>query len=214
MLNTTENGVRQRILEAGRSYFFSRGLSKVTMDDLASKLGISKKTVYKHFPSKDSLANSILDWQVREVDARVQEILASDDEYFSKLSRLWSYLAGAYTQISEQCQDDVRRVRPDMWKRLEAFRREHIISHFRRILDEGIRLGYVRADVKKEILIRTYLSAIQGVINPEVLMQHSFSAAEAFESIMHVLFDGVLADRNREMFRRQFALHEPPSRGI
>jgi AcrR family transcriptional regulator len=213
-MDSRESEVRLRILEMGRSYFFSRGLTKVTMDDLASRLGISKKTVYKHFPSKDSLANSILDWQVREVNAHVSEILSSREEYFTKLSRLWNYLARTYSQISEQCQDDVRRVRPDIWRRMEEFRRESITSHFGSLLDEGMKLGYLRKDLKKEILVRMYLSAIQGVINPEVLMQHSFSASEAFQSIMSVFFDGILSDQTRATYRRQFALYEPPARGL
>src|SRR6266536_2863827 len=43
---------RQRIVDAARVHFFSNGFRSVTMDDLAEELGISKKTLYAHFPGK------------------------------------------------------------------------------------------------------------------------------------------------------------------
>jgi len=46
---------RQRIVDAGRAHFFSHGFRSVTMDDLAGELGISKKTLYAHFPGKIDL---------------------------------------------------------------------------------------------------------------------------------------------------------------
>src|SRR5437867_6485759 len=46
---------RQRIVDAARVHFFSHGFRSVTMDDLAQELGISKKTLYAHFPGKFDL---------------------------------------------------------------------------------------------------------------------------------------------------------------
>ena len=50
--NRRSNFIRQRIVEAARAHFFSHGFRRVTMDDLAEELGISKKTLYAHFPGK------------------------------------------------------------------------------------------------------------------------------------------------------------------
>ena len=55
-----DQSTRKRILERVRSRFFSSGFSKVTMDELAHDLGVSKKTIYKHFPSKNELLRELL----------------------------------------------------------------------------------------------------------------------------------------------------------
>ena len=52
--------VRQRIVDAARGHFFSHGFRSVTMDDLAEELGISKKTLYAHFPGKFDLLEAVL----------------------------------------------------------------------------------------------------------------------------------------------------------
>jgi len=46
---------RRRILAGARRHFFANGFRRVTMDDLAAELGMSKKTLYAHFPSKQHL---------------------------------------------------------------------------------------------------------------------------------------------------------------
>ncbi len=51
---------RQRIIDAARIHFFSHGFRSVTMDDLAEELGVSKKTLYAHFPGKFDLLESVL----------------------------------------------------------------------------------------------------------------------------------------------------------
>src|SRR5437588_7649843 len=50
----------QRILAAARAHFFAHGFRSVTMDDLATELGMSKKTLYAEFPSKTALLRAVL----------------------------------------------------------------------------------------------------------------------------------------------------------
>jgi len=196
-----QNNLRQRIIEAGRDRFFALGFSKVTMDELVGELGISKKTMYKHFPSKDQLLDAITDWQMIYVMNRVRDIVNSPIGFIERIHNLWSFIGELYSRISKQFREDVRRFRPDLWKRIEEFRRERLFDTATRLIDEGIRVGVFREDVNKEILVIIYVSAVQAVLDPEVLSEHSFSAKEAFDEILRVVFDGTLTDDARREYR-------------
>ena len=54
---------RERILEGAYKLFRRRGYSRVTMDDIAAEAGLTKRTLYHHFNSKDQLLASVLDAQ-------------------------------------------------------------------------------------------------------------------------------------------------------
>jgi AcrR family transcriptional regulator len=207
----SEDSLRQRIIEAGRERFFASGFSKVTVDELVADLGISKKTMYKHFPSKDELVDAITDWQMIHVASRVKEIVNSPIGFIERIHNLWSFIGEMQSRISRQYRDDMRRFRPDLWRRIEDFRREHLIENATKLVDEGRTLGIFRQDVNKEILVLMYVSAIQAVLNPEVLVQHSFSAKEAFEAILRVMFDGTLTDDGRLAYRSKFCPHDNPT---
>lgn len=59
---------RRRIVTEARRHFLAHGFRGVTMDDLAAELGMSKKTLYAHFSSKDSLLEAVIEDKLRAVD--------------------------------------------------------------------------------------------------------------------------------------------------
>src|SRR6266568_9460791 len=65
---------RQRIVDAARAHFFSHGFRRVTMNDLAAELGISKKTLYVHFPGKIDLLEAVLADKLASVEATLKEV--------------------------------------------------------------------------------------------------------------------------------------------
>ncbi len=199
-----QDNIKERIIEKGREKFLSMGFSKVTMDEIALDLGISKKTFYKHFASKDELLEAVMERRMISVSSKFKEIYDAPIDFMEKLHNLWIFVGNTMSQVSKQFQDDLRRFRPDLWKRIDDFRREQIIANISKFFDEGIRLGVLRDDINRDILVLVYLSAVQGVINPDVLVRHPFTGEEAFKTIIRVIFDGILTDRAREQHPGKF----------
>ena len=90
---------RQRILLAAREHFFAYGYSALTMDGLAAELGMSKKTLYKYFPSKDSLLQEIMSRRTGEIEEGVDRILREEsldfvEKVFQKIQDKTVLLAG------------------------------------------------------------------------------------------------------------------------
>src|SRR5438094_10545108 len=88
---------RQRIVEAARAHFFSHGFRSVTMDDLAGELGISKKTLYAHFPGKIDLLQAVLADKFAGVEAKLKEVTSAHTHDFSATLR--ELLAGTQHEL-------------------------------------------------------------------------------------------------------------------
>ncbi|MER5908806.1 TetR/AcrR family transcriptional regulator [Streptomyces mirabilis] len=56
------------IVEAAGRLFLAPGSARASMDDLARELGMSKKTIYRHFPDRRSLLAAVLDRQFAAVE--------------------------------------------------------------------------------------------------------------------------------------------------
>src|SRR6058998_2879115 len=80
---TTCDPNRQRIVDAARAHFFSHGFRRVTMDDLAEELGISKKTLYAHFPGKFDLLEAVLADKFASVEATLKHVTRAHPHDFS-----------------------------------------------------------------------------------------------------------------------------------
>ncbi|MBK6984973.1 MAG: helix-turn-helix transcriptional regulator [Bacteroidetes bacterium] len=50
---------QEKILKSSLELFFKYGIKRVTMDDIAKELGMSKKTIYQFYKEKDDLVNQL-----------------------------------------------------------------------------------------------------------------------------------------------------------
>ena len=67
---------RQQILDAGRELFMAQGFAETSMDQVTAKSGVSKATVYNHFPSKEKLFEEAVRTRAEEVFAALPELNA------------------------------------------------------------------------------------------------------------------------------------------
>jgi AcrR family transcriptional regulator len=61
--------MNERILETADRLFYLRGIRAVGVDTIAAEIGISKRTLYNHFPSKDALISAYLTRRFKQVPA-------------------------------------------------------------------------------------------------------------------------------------------------
>src|SRR5690349_23880337 len=93
------SSIRQRIVDAARTHFFSHGFRSVTMDDLAEELGVSKKTLYAHFPGKFDLLEAVLANKLAAVEATLKEVTRGRSQDFPETLR--ELLAGTKRELDE-----------------------------------------------------------------------------------------------------------------
>src|SRR5579859_953804 len=98
-MTVSERGVslreRQRqererlILRAASDLFVERGYHDTSMDDIATRVGIAKGTVYLHFASKEDLTLALLEQGVREFTHSLDTILSADGTPRDKLEAVF-----------------------------------------------------------------------------------------------------------------------------
>src|SRR3954452_1306794 len=76
-----------RILETARRHLFAYGYSALTMDELAHELGMSKKTLYLHFPGKDAIVGNIIEEIGGNLRAELEAVLVQPKLSFAQKLR-------------------------------------------------------------------------------------------------------------------------------
>ncbi len=195
--------MREHIFEQAGELFFQFGFSKVTTDEIAASAGISKKTLYKYFDSKEALFAEVINRTVQTLAEEVEATLEDGEADFpEKLRRLIELRAAQLSRIRQPLINDVQRNFPALWKQVEEQRRTKLEAHLGKLLGEGVEQGVFRPDVDSKMLEMVYMSAITGIINPENLARIPYSAQEATDAIMRIIFTGVLTDKARKNFPR------------
>ncbi len=189
---------RQRIIAGARRHFLANGFRHVTMDDLAAELGMSKKTLYAHFPSKNDLLKSVLLHKFADVDADLARVTARSSADVGAALRLLLALVQRHTdEIQPHFVRDLRRAAPELFQLVETRRRDIIQRHLGKLFAEGRKAGLIRHDISAVLMIEILLGAVQAVINPPKMAELGLTPKTAFSAILKVVLHGVVVRKGK-----------------
>lgn len=77
MARTTDPRTVPGLLDAAGELFYARGVAATSMDEVAAASGLSKPTLYRHFPTKESLLFSCLDGRSEQLDVELRSWLGA-----------------------------------------------------------------------------------------------------------------------------------------
>ena len=187
-------------MDAAREKFFAQGFMKVTVDEIASDLGMSKKTLYKFFPSKEDLVRKAVHFMMRQASTRIETIVKSEKPFVEKMSELLAFIGRMWGRAGRQFPIDMKKHFPDLWKEVDTFRHERILTNMQKMFLQAKQEGVLRDDVDPQLLMLMFLLCVEGILNPTTLSEHSFSLTEAFRGIFKTLFEGTMTDEARTAF--------------
>ena len=190
---------RQRIVDAARIHFFSHGFRSVTMDDLAEELGVSKKTLYAHFPGKFDLLEAVLAAKLAAVEATLKQVTRSHPSDFPATLR--ELLASTHRELDEikpPFVRDMRQKAPHVFKSVERRRAALIERHFGKLFIDGQRAGMVRKDVPAKLMIEILLAMVQSIMNPPKMEELGMMPKEGFAGILKIVLEGALTSKGRK----------------
>jgi AcrR family transcriptional regulator len=189
---------RQQIVASARAHFFSHGFRSVTMDDLAQELGISKKTLYAHFPSKIELLEAVLVDKFASVEAKLNEITRAHPHDFARaLHELLTNTQRELDEIKPPFVRDMRQKAPQVFKVIERRRAALIERFFGKLFIEGQRTGMVRKDVPARLIIEILLTIVQAIMNPPKMEELGMMPKEGFAGILKIVLEGALTRKAR-----------------
>jgi AcrR family transcriptional regulator len=190
---------RQQIVEAARGHFFSHGFRSVTMDDLAAELGISKKTLYAHFPGKIELLEAVLADKFAGVETKLNEVMRAHPHDFS--TALHELLVNTQLELDEikpPFVRDMRQKAPQVFKVIERRRAALIERFFGKLFVEGQRTGMVRKDVPVKLIIEILLTIVQAIMNPVKMGELGMMPKDGFAGILKIVLEGALTRKGRK----------------
>lgn len=196
--------LRARVLDHARQRFMACGFNTIRMDDLASELGMSKKTIYRLFSGKKALLEEVMSIRIREVGDRLEQIHGDPTlDFPAKLRAMIVFMAERLSEAKQPFLFDIQRYAPDVFTRVETFRQQLIPSYFGRLLGEGVRRGMVRSDLDSRMVIQLIMTSIHHIVNPENLTRLSVLPGQAFETILSVVFEGVMTPAGRAQYAKR-----------
>lgn len=198
MGNSTNEIAKQRIVAGARRHFLAHGFRSVTMDDLASELGMSKKTLYLHFPSKKELLKEIVMTKLAEAERDLAGIAADRSAPFpERLRGMLDTMRRHAAELSPAFVRDMGRDAPEVFTLVQERRRELISRHWRSVIEDGQRQRMIRRDIPIEVMLGVLAGAADAVVNPRKVDELGMTPREAFGAIVTLFIEGASTEKGR-----------------
>ena len=189
------------IIKTAGEMFFRLGIRSVSIDDICRELGMSKKTFYVYFASKDELIEQMLTANVEYMRGKMEELLALDD--FRELVKV-------FLKHQEAEKNDVRRVPQLVYdlkkyypQQFAAFQQqcfETQRSYIERYLALGVRQGLVRANLNIEMTAVLFAKIHSDAIRDfELIENRGLNMHQVAHTAMDVFVQGVLSEDGKRI---------------
>lgn len=181
---------KEKILEATIKVFNRKGL-KFTMDDIASELSMSKKTIYTVFRDKESMFFAMVDYCFDKIKESEGEILSDDSlSTVEKIRGVLAVLPSGYKDVDFRQLYTLKDKYPNTYSRVEE-RLETGWEKTIALINQGIEEGSIRP-VNVNLLKSMLEATIEQFFQRDILIRNQISYAEALEEVVNILVDGIV----------------------
>ncbi len=185
--------IKERIIAKAGDLFFQYGIKGVSMDELASSLGISKRTIYEIFQDKKEILMSLL-ISFRDERRKVFDKLTSDEsnvvEIFIKIIEIQQSTPTCNVKFFE----DIHKYYPEANRYIEDdFKRNK--EYLSKFLQNGIEQGYIREDLNVEVTAFLVEQSTYIYMRATSLEKPLFTFSELFYTMMINFVRGILTEK-------------------
>lgn len=195
--------MQNKIIEKLEEKFFKDGFYKITMDEVAAELGMSKKTIYKFFPSKDDLLIAIVRHFMNEIKNKIVPKLNSNRNAIEKLGDLLNILASATQKVSPRRIEELKKYYPELFIEIDEFRTKMMFENITKVIEQGKSEGFF-IDYPTAIIMNVLVGAVRHVVNPDFTVNNSFSLSEAAQYTLRIVISGILTEKGNKQFDKIF----------
>jgi len=195
--------LQDRIVELGEEKLFREGFYKTRMEDIAIELHMSKKTIYKFFPSKSDLVMAVANHFTKKMERKILPILESDKNAIEKLADLLTLLSNTAGKIGDKVFKELKNHYPEVWQHVDSFRTEMMYGNITKVYEQGKREGLF-LDFPTPIVMNVFVNAVKSTVNPEFIINNNFSIVTAAQTTFKIVLGGVLTEKGKVLFSKLF----------
>ncbi len=171
----------------------------MTMDALAEKMGISKRTIYERFKDKDTLLYEVITYYKQQTTEEAHRLIDQSDNVIEALFRIIKISVSQVEQMNPLFFHDFRKYHTRIYKQLSQPGDIRDFSITQNLLDTGIKQKVFRSDINIDIVNRA-LHELFELFGPESsLIQSGYRHKQMFDHIIIPYFRGISTEKGLKL---------------
>jgi AcrR family transcriptional regulator len=181
--------VQERIKQKADELFRRYGIRSVTMDEIASQLGISKKTIYQYYADKDQLVDAVAVDEIKFSQESCLKDMTSSGNAIEEIFRVMEFVEVMFRNMNPSMLYDLEKYHPSGYKKFLEHKNKFLYEMIRRNLERGIKEELYRPEINVELMTRYRLESMMLAFNSELFPPSRFGLVELQQELIeHFLY--------------------------
>jgi len=176
--------LRERIIEEASKLFFQNGIKSMTMSDIATHLGISKRTLYEVFNDKEELLEACIEKSFKQADQKMKELIHESENVIDALMRIYATHLNDRHKLNKSLIHDLRKYHPLLYKNIECKQKKEDTNRYVPLFEKGVEQGLLRNDVNSEIQMWLLKAQFKMLMEEDFFPTDRFSIDKFVEAII------------------------------
>lgn len=194
--------ILEKILSAAIELFRQYGFKTITMDDIARRAGISKKTLYLHFANKNEVVGETVSWYKCKISDECNAIMGDSENAIQAMVRVMGMFDIINRQMNPLTLLEMERYFPEVFRQFREKLLQTDVDNLRENMERGIAEGLYRADINPEFMARYRMELSLLVYHPTLLINDRFDLQYVGREMSEHFLYGIMTAKGEKLYQK------------
>jgi hypothetical protein len=178
-----------------RELYMKYGIKSITMDDISSELGISKKTLYQYITDKDDLVGKFIENEISVRHKQICDCFKSEKNAIDELMEISIFMNKLMKEQNPATEHDLKKYYPHHYQKMIKIRREGTFNYIFQNLKKGKAEGLYRDEINEEIISKVYISRVESIHLNDLFTVEEFTSLRLFIELLNYHIRGIATEK-------------------
>ena len=187
--------MRETILNKATELFLDIGFKSVTMDDIATEMGISKKTIYTHFKNKSVLVKASTEILFLRICSGIDGVRKENQNPIVELYSIKQYVMKHMKNQNSSAQFQLQKYYPAVYAEMRSKQYDYMQDCVVENLNKGLEMGLYRENLDVEFASRIYFLGMVGIKDNDMFPADQFPMITLMEKYLEYHLRGIVTQK-------------------
>lgn len=193
---------KERILLKAHELFNRYGIRSVSMDDIATQLGMSKKTLYQYCTDKDELVTAVFTEVMEHNRGECTLNSVSAENAIHEVFKAFDMVQEMFSNMNPSVLFDMEKYHPICFKKYTEFKNGFLYQMIRKNIERGISEELYRANIDVDVLARYRIHSIMLAFNTDVFPNNRSNIVHIELQLLEHFLHGLATAKGEKLIQK------------
>lgn len=199
---------QEKILKIALELFFKFGIKRVTMDDIAKELGMSKKTIYHYYKEKDDIVCQLCEVEMLKQEKIFEEVASQSMDPIHEIMLISNNLKEMMQHINPIFFLDLQKFHPKAYNQFQKFKENCAYKDIVRNIRKGKEEGYYQPHIDEEFIARYRMSQIDMLMFGNYFSFEKISFTQSHQLLLDMFVHGICTLKGHKLINEYKQIKE------